>query len=194
MTLPASGTISMAQIAAELGISAAGLSLGDSRCRALAGVPSGPISFSNFYGKSSFVPGLTGGGTLYDGSGDGGAQTTALSVNTDGSITVTSTSNGLFATRAWGSPLVAGIGSQYWVRFTQTATSQTGTGSGSASASTGWLQLTSARSVQVSATKIGTTGTKITNATYTIEISKDGGASVVASAAGYALKVASVPI
>ena len=43
MALPSSGSISMAQVAAELGISATGLSFNDSRVRALAGVPSGAI-------------------------------------------------------------------------------------------------------------------------------------------------------
>lgn len=44
----------MTQIAAELGISASGLNLNDSRVRALAGKPSGPISYSDLRGKSSF--------------------------------------------------------------------------------------------------------------------------------------------
>lgn len=56
MTLPASGTITMAQVAAELGISATGLSLNDSRVRALAGKPSGVISFSDLHGKSAITP------------------------------------------------------------------------------------------------------------------------------------------
>lgn len=59
MTLPASGPISMSDIAAELGISAQGLSLGDSRVRALAGKPSGPISFSDLYGKSATTLSVT---------------------------------------------------------------------------------------------------------------------------------------
>ena len=57
MTLPASGSISMAQVAAELGISAVGLSLNDSRVRNLAGVgASGPISMSSLLGKSAYTP------------------------------------------------------------------------------------------------------------------------------------------
>lgn len=52
MTLPASGTITLGQVAAELGIGLP-LELGDSRVRALAGVPSGPISLSNLYGKTA---------------------------------------------------------------------------------------------------------------------------------------------
>jgi hypothetical protein len=52
MTLPASGAITIAQVAAELGISATGLNLNDSRVRTLAGVPSGAISLNNLHGKT----------------------------------------------------------------------------------------------------------------------------------------------
>ena len=55
MTLPASGAISIGMVAAELGIGLP-LSLGDSRVRTLAGVPSGPISLGNLYGKSAYTP------------------------------------------------------------------------------------------------------------------------------------------
>jgi hypothetical protein len=60
MTLPASGPISMTQVMAELRTSNPGrafpISLGDSDVRALAGVPSGPISMSNLLGKASIAP------------------------------------------------------------------------------------------------------------------------------------------
>lgn len=52
MALPSSPPITMAQVAAELGISLP-LSLGDSRVRALAGKPSGDISMLDLLGKSS---------------------------------------------------------------------------------------------------------------------------------------------
>ena len=52
MTLPSSGSISIAQIATELGLSLP-LSLDDSRVRALAGKPSGSLTMPNdFWGKS----------------------------------------------------------------------------------------------------------------------------------------------
>lgn len=67
MALPASGAISMSQVAVELGLPAnTNLSLNDSRVRNLAGKPSGIISMSDLHGKSSatwhtatytFVPG-----------------------------------------------------------------------------------------------------------------------------------------
>lgn len=57
MTLPASGAISFNNINVELG--AAGTtqaSLGQASYRTLAGVPSGAISMSNFYGKANAFP------------------------------------------------------------------------------------------------------------------------------------------
>ncbi|WP_225241119.1 hypothetical protein [Janthinobacterium lividum] len=57
MTLPSSGTISMAQVNVEIGHgSNAVISLGESAVRTLAGVPSGPVSLSQLYGKSSYTP------------------------------------------------------------------------------------------------------------------------------------------
>lgn len=56
MTLPASGPISFNQINVELGLSGTATgSLNDAAYRTLAGVPSGAISMSNFYGKSNRV-------------------------------------------------------------------------------------------------------------------------------------------
>lgn len=54
MTLPASGTIQISQISTELSRSStANTSLGESAARSLAGVASGIISLSSFYGKSA---------------------------------------------------------------------------------------------------------------------------------------------
>jgi hypothetical protein len=60
MTTPASGTISLTDVMAELRTVNAGraypISLGDADVRALAGVASGAISLSNLYGKSAYTP------------------------------------------------------------------------------------------------------------------------------------------
>lgn len=54
MALPASGQISLSQVAVELGrASNATTSLGESAVRSLAGVPSGAISLDNLHGKSA---------------------------------------------------------------------------------------------------------------------------------------------
>ena len=56
MALPSSGSISLSQVAVELGRSStATTSLDESAVRTLAGVPSGTISLSNFYGKSNIT-------------------------------------------------------------------------------------------------------------------------------------------
>lgn len=56
MTLPASGPISINNINVELGVAGTTTaSLGQASFRSLAGVASGPISMSNFYGKSNRV-------------------------------------------------------------------------------------------------------------------------------------------
>nr|WP_295237602.1 hypothetical protein [uncultured Brevundimonas sp.] len=53
MALPSSGSISIAQVAAELGLSLP-LDLNDSRVRALAGKPTGNVTLPNdFWGKSN---------------------------------------------------------------------------------------------------------------------------------------------
>lgn len=55
MALPSSGSISLSQVAVELGrSSSATTSLGESAVRTLAGVASGAISLYNLYGKSNF--------------------------------------------------------------------------------------------------------------------------------------------
>lgn len=90
MALPSSGPITMAQVAAELGISASGLSLDDSRVRQLAGRPSGSISMSDLLGKSSvwvatFIPARVGSGSWQNGYGEGSG---VLSPNVFNGITI----------------------------------------------------------------------------------------------------------
>lgn len=55
MTLPASGPISMSQVATELGVTSTGINLNQTNVRTLAGRPSGTISMSDLLGKSSAI-------------------------------------------------------------------------------------------------------------------------------------------
>lgn len=87
MALPSSGPITMAMVAAEIGISASGLSLNDSRVRTLAGRPSGSVSFANLLGKAwAYLNGITC-TSLH--LGDDGYRYTLTSVDTNTSYTAT---------------------------------------------------------------------------------------------------------
>lgn len=101
MTLQSSGAISIANINTELGVaSTTTRSLNDSAARTLAGVASGTISMSNFYGKSN-APAVTftpNGGTsagspvsLYNYGAGGAAVTVTISCSTAATWTITRT-------------------------------------------------------------------------------------------------------
>lgn len=178
-TLPGSGSISLAQVLAELQVAnpsrAYPLSLTDSDVRALAGVPSGNIVLpTDFYGKSSFA--ITNPFTAINKTKAGtGPQTMTVTVNTDGTITYTASSTGSGST-SWGAPTTSGIGSLYWVRFTLTS----GDALSSNGAST-WTQLSTGRSFARQASLSGDSF----SSTVTIELATDsGGANVVATWTG----------
>lgn len=86
MTLQSSGAISIANINTELGVaSTTTRSLNDSAARTLAGVASGAISMSNFYGKSN-APAVT----FTPNGGSSAGAPVALSASSDfGSAIVT---------------------------------------------------------------------------------------------------------
>lgn len=91
MTLPASGSISLTQVMTELRIvnpsRAYPISLGDADVRALAGVPSGVISLTNLYGKSSYIAlsaTSSNGGAAVSSSGGAGVATCNPSVSASG--------------------------------------------------------------------------------------------------------------
>jgi len=88
MTLPASGAITLSQVAVELGrASTASTSLGESATRNLAGVASGAISMSNLYGKSSYTPmtvNSTDANQSYSSASSGGTASASPSVSVAG--------------------------------------------------------------------------------------------------------------
>jgi len=108
MTIKSSGTISIADIATELGIGANGLGLNDSRVRSLAGIPSGPISLASLYGKSNakLVNSYDGTGAIANSVGTASASA-VYRFNSDGT-----TSSG----SSWFAPATAGIGTSYWCK------------------------------------------------------------------------------
>jgi len=88
MTLPVSGSISLTQVMDELRVSSPAraypISLGDADVRALAGVPSGPISLTDLYGKSSYIPMVivaTNGGGVFSSAASGGTAACNPSVS-----------------------------------------------------------------------------------------------------------------
>lgn len=100
MTLPSSGTITLADIATELSVSLP-IDLNDSNVRALAGVPSGSIVMpTDFYGKSNvdLIPGAIDFNNMVSNTSDGFgiAEATSNTVTITGvsepiSITIDST-------------------------------------------------------------------------------------------------------
>lgn len=114
MTIRGAGAISIQDIANELGISASGLSLADSRCRALAGVQAGPISLSDFYGKSAASPVPSWSIRLENISSIKGIRSATLDINGTGSV---GTRGGSAQTSNWYLPNVTGIGAAYYVKF-----------------------------------------------------------------------------
>ena len=83
----------------------------------------------------------------------------------------------------WTTPTTVGIGSSYWIRFTETSSSGTSTVTGSTRGV--WHQLSSDRIFGLSRTANGL-GYRV----YTIEISSDsGGATIVASKANVQIEV-----
>lgn len=200
MTLAASGEMSIGGSTSTRSINlelsrAAGAtsSLGETALRTLAGVSSGAISISNFYGKSNFTLGYN---SLYIGNSyvfddlyeAGNYGSVALRWNADGTMSFFNFDTSYTAMGNWGTPTTAGIGSNYWIRFTRTATSSFGspTAATNSTASTGWLQLSSAREIGISRSP----GQNGFSATYTIEISSDsGGATILTTLTGIVIQL-----
>jgi hypothetical protein len=144
---------------------------------------SGAISFSDFYGKGpspAFTVAYSGGfynGYFIDDIFYSFGATAGIGIrwNANGTMDQYRYSTGYSSLgETWGNPTTSGIGSNYWIRFTRTATG----GSGAAAASTdstGWLQLTSpGREIVL----YQSPANQVT-ATYTVEISSSSSGSPV---------------
>jgi hypothetical protein len=197
MTLAASGEMSIGgstatrSINLELGRAAgATSSLGEAALRTLAGVASGTISMSNFYNKANFTVAYSAGFTnnysiddVYDGFASENASA-GIRWNTNATMDQFQYSTGYSGLgETWGSPTTTSIGSNYWIRFTRTATSSFGspTAATNSTASTGWLQLNTSREINI----FRYPGQQGFSATYTVEISSDsGGATILTTRTG----------
>ena len=195
MALVSTGEISMGgnatsgslnrSINIELGRTASTtISLNETASRTLAGIPTNgsTISLASFYGKSNFTVAYNSlyisNGAIYDDLyTTGSTGSVGLRWNANGTMDYFSFDFGYQSNGYWGSPTTTGIGSNYWIRFTRTATNSFGTPTAAtnSTASTGWLQLSSAREIGISRTP----GQHDFSATYTIEIASDSGGSTI---------------
>jgi hypothetical protein len=176
----------MSQVNTELGYSStATISLNDAAVRTLAGVGGSgtTISMSNLQGKSNITISLASLGSFfeavdqYSGSNIQGE----LDFNTNGTWNWYGNTN--YANGSWATPNSGGIGSSYWIRFTRTYFSDGLYAY--ATASTGWMQLSSVRSIIVGTPLPGTIVS-----VYTIEISSSsGGSPVLATNSGLEIDV-----
>jgi hypothetical protein len=115
MALQTTGPISFADINVELGVaSTTTRSLNDTTSRTLAGVASGTISMSNFYGKSAaatFTPagGTTAGTAVALSDFASGAGTASVTITCSESAAWSYTRSGTFGTPATGSQTATSI-------------------------------------------------------------------------------------
>jgi len=148
---------------------------------------SGAISFNDFYNKGPSAARTFSLASLLEIFGEANSGGTAYSeyaFGSDGSIVGATSQSGSFAVGHWTTPITGGIGSSYWIRFTETASSGAGVTVYGATRGV-WLQLSSLRTYGLSRTANGL-GYRV----YTVEISSDsGGSTIVATATGVQMNV-----
>ena len=174
MALPTTGTITLAQVNAELGNSStAAISLNDAAVRALAGVASGAISMSDFYGKSAIA--IVNSDYVVSVEQLGLASEAWLSFDSDGG-TAKATGFGTSAPDTdWIAPTSAGIGSSYEIQYSGLVDgSGTGTFTGY---TTAWQGLDAATYPTLARTSYGTS-----TASYTYSIREVGTVTVLGTA------------
>jgi hypothetical protein len=168
----------------ELGRAAGATSnLNETALRTLAGVSSGAISLANFYDKSNITFSLA---SLIDIVGTANPGDTAFAEHrfeTNGTMTYGTNSTFSTSMGNWASPTTTGIGSSYWIRYTQTSSGGVSTETGSSRGV--WHQLSSQRIFGLSKVNNG-----FAFRIYTVEISSDsGGSTIVASKTGVRIDV-----
>jgi hypothetical protein len=186
MALPGSGsTISLSQVNTELTRSAtATIDMNDSAVRSLFGRPGSgtQISMSDGWGKSAITISLVSLAGVFGTAYPGNTAYAELIFNSNGTIQAGTSNDGTQSAGNWATPTTTGVGSSYWVRFTETASSGAGqTVYGSARGV--WHQISSTLYFGVSRTANGG-GYR----TYTVQIATDsGGSNIVATKTGIEL-------
>lgn len=189
MTLAANGAMSVGgnvanrSINLELGraFNFPNSAIGSAAFRTLAGVPSGAIRLgADFYGKSNVSISLATieSGEPFEGNAAAPGEPCEISLDfaSDGTWLATLDATGSTSGN-WATPTTAGVGSNYYIRFTRTFFS--GGFGNSATATTGWIQLNTTQGVLVFNSGVDSS----VSADYTIEIATDsGGSNIIATA------------
>lgn len=185
MALPGSGsTISLSQVNTELGRgSTATIDMNDSALRSLFGKPGSgtTISMSDGWGKSAITISLASLTGVYGTAYPGETAYAELIFSSNGDINSGTSNLGIQDPGNWAAPTTTGIGSSYWVRFTQTGSYGTG-GFGGAT------QYGSVKGVwhQISTTLyfgVQRSGNGMGGFFYTVQIASDsGGSNILATA------------
>ena len=186
MTMPASGALNMGGTSSpvsvnfELGRASPynqTVSMNDSVVRSLAGVGGSgtPWSMNSLYGRSAITISLTSLTSIYGDTPYPGLAFAYYLFNSNGVITYWANGVNNAAVGDWATPTTAGIGSSYWIRFTQTSSSGTSTETGSARGVWIALSISPTFGVEVS-------GPGYASRTYTVEVASDsGGSNIVAT-------------
>ena len=185
MTMPSSGPISLGQANTELGRSAtATLTMNDSALRTLAGVGGSGTTWgmNSLYGKSARTFSLASLTSISGTAFEGGFAYAEYVFYADGTTGYFS-SEGSGSFGNWTTPTTSGIGSSYWIKFTETgsagAATETGSGRGI------WNQLNVAQYFGLSRTLNGGA-----YRTYTIQIASDSsGSNIVATTTDMSINV-----
>ena len=131
-------------------------------------------------GGGAIVNPLTLNGNFYTDQGIAGSDPTSsatLTMYTNGTWGIDGFVLGPLDNNEWYSPLSAGIGSSYWVKFTLNSTSGSSTNT-TWTTTTGWLQLNANRSCYVLCTS---PSMRYRTANYTVQISSNSLGTVIVS-------------